>query len=98
MTIQRDPEGVEVRYLSDLARLKDVHVLEVGCGEGRMTWRYASTARRVTAIDPDPARLEAALAARPDSLRDTVSFSRAGSEALPFAAKTFDTAILAWSL
>lgn len=98
MIIDRDPEGVEPQNIHAFADLENAHVLEIGCGDGRLTWRYAAAAHRVTAIDPNPDRLDTALAARPDSLRDSVTFSRAHAEALPFAAETFNAVILAWSL
>jgi ubiquinone/menaquinone biosynthesis C-methylase UbiE len=98
MPMQRDPEGIEVRYLHAFADLRDARILEVGCGDGRATWRYAQHPRRITAIDPDPAYLDAALAARPEALRHSVTFIRSSAENLPFAAQTFDGAILTWSL
>ena len=36
-----DPEGVETRVLHDLVDFRGKDVLEIGCGDGRMTWRYA---------------------------------------------------------
>jgi 16S rRNA A1518/A1519 N6-dimethyltransferase RsmA/KsgA/DIM1 with predicted DNA glycosylase/AP lyase activity len=60
MTIRHDPERVEVlaldTMLPDLARCR---VLEVGCGDGRLTRRYAHRAGSVLAIDPDPSRIAA---------------------------------------
>ena len=97
MPIQSDPEGVEPRNLRDLAPLAGRHVLEIGCCDGRLTWRYADLAGRVTGFDLDPARLPAALAARPPDLRDRVNFARANVVALPFGRGSFDLAIFAWS-
>lgn len=98
MTMQRDPENSEVDALATFASLDDAHILEVGSGDGRLTWRYARRARHVTAIDPDPMRLAAALAAFPVSLRNRVTFANAQAEKLPFMAHTFDGVLLAWSL
>jgi ubiquinone/menaquinone biosynthesis C-methylase UbiE len=98
MTMHADPEKTEVDYLRAFADFNDAHILEIGCGDGRLTWRYAQRARRVTAIDPDPARLASALEACPPNLSNTVTFTRAHSEKLPFSANTFNGAILAWSL
>ena len=41
MRLQKDPEGNEKKYLHQFADLKEKRVLEVGCGEGRLTWKYA---------------------------------------------------------
>jgi ubiquinone/menaquinone biosynthesis C-methylase UbiE len=96
--MRRDPEQTEVHYLQTFANLENTHILEVGCGDGRMTWRYAQYPRRITAVDPDPNRLRIARATRPASQHDVVTFTRAHAETLPFPARFFDGAILAWSL
>ena len=41
MTIRTDPEGNETATLFDLVDLDGAEVLEIGCGDGRLTWRYA---------------------------------------------------------
>ena len=35
-------------------------ILEPGCGDGRMTWRYAPRTSSVLAIDPDAAAIDPA--------------------------------------
>ena len=52
MTIRSDPENNEIRALGDLVDFSGKHVLEIGCGDGRLTWRYAEAAAHVTAIEP----------------------------------------------
>lgn len=52
MPVRIDPEGNETDALFDLVRLDGREVLEIGCGDGRLTWRYADRPVRVTAIDP----------------------------------------------
>lgn len=94
MLAQRDPEGTEPRYLQEFLDLPGAVVLEIGCGDGRMTRRYADYAGSVFGIDSDLARLTQALDKPPPNSH----FSQASSLALPFAAQTFDRAILAWSL
>ncbi len=96
--MQRDPEETETSHLHNIAQFANARVLEIGCGNGRLTWRYAGLANRVTGIDPDLARLITAIGDCPPGLRSTVSFARAKSEALPFARGIFDLAVLAWSL
>ena len=99
MPILLDPESNET---SALFRLFDdfagKSVLEIGCGDGRLTWRYAKYAARVTAIDPDAVKFAKAQAGLSQGL-EHVTFLNIGLEA--FAAQNkekFDIAILAWSL
>lgn len=98
MPLVQDPEEKETRYLLDFVDPGGRRVLEIGCGDGRLTWRYASLARRVAGIDPDRQRLEAGLQARPAECRPKVLLAQATSEALPFRRQSFDLAILGWSL
>ena len=74
MALTIDPKGLETRVMHDLIDFRGKDVLEVGCGDGRVTWRYAAEAATVTAIDPDAATIEAANDALPEDLRSTVSF------------------------
>ncbi len=74
MALRIDPKGLETRVMHDLIDFRGKDVLEVGCGDGRVTWRYAAEAATVTAIDPDVAVIEAAHNALPEELRSTVSF------------------------
>jgi len=98
MPNSRDPEDVEIRYLQEFAPLTNARVLEVGCGAGRLIWRYAESARQVVGFDPNMERLETALQTRAPALRTRVSFAQANAQQLPFPVAAFDGAILAWSL
>lgn len=93
----RDPEGKEPKKLSQFADLEHARVLEIGCGNGRMTWRYAPLTKNVAAIDPEFDRLSEALHGRPDDLNAKVNFAQATAEALPFKDAAFEGAIFAWS-
>lgn len=72
-------------------------VLEVGCGDGRLTWQYAPSTGQAVGIDLVPERLIAAQQDRPTGLVSRVMFVLADSLALPFHSASFDIAILAWS-
>ena len=98
MPTMKDPEGIELRYLQDIADLTNAHVLEIGCGDGRLTWHYAASAGRVTATDPDSVRLTAAQTGLPPELRSKLAFVQTRAETLPFPNETFEVAIFAWSL
>ena len=98
MTLQKDPERNETKYLHDFANFSNQRVLEVGCGEGRMTWQYAKATLTTIGIDPDLDALRIAKIDRSSDLENKALFSCAASEYLPFAKETFDIAVLAWSL
>lgn len=98
MTVQKDPEGTESRRLHRYAEFAGRRVLEVGCGDGRLTWKYAREARSVTAIDLEADDLRLAVIDCPSDLRASTSFVRADSLQLPFQKEKFDLAVLAWSL
>ena len=97
MIPERDPEGNETKNLHTLVNFTNLRVLEVGCGDGRLTRRYATSTRQVAAIDPDRTRLKTAVENNPASLTQ-VNFVQAHAEALPFQSNRFDLGILAWSL
>lgn len=98
MTTYCDPEGIERQRLYEMADPTGLHVLEVGCGDGRMSWLYAADAACVAGIDPEFAKLRAARRRCPDPNCACPLFAQASAEALPFAAQTFDMAIFSWSL
>jgi ubiquinone/menaquinone biosynthesis C-methylase UbiE len=97
MTIQKDAQQNETKYLHKFADFADQRVLEIGCGEGRLTWRYAKATRSSVGIDLDADSLRVATIDKTSHLENKVYFSRAMSEQLPFSKETFDLAILAWS-
>jgi ubiquinone/menaquinone biosynthesis C-methylase UbiE len=98
MTFQKDTEKHEIKALHRLVDFEDRRVLEVGCGEGRLTWEYAGAAKQVLGVDPDPDAVRVANYDRPDELRKTTIFTCASSLKLPFPNETFDIALLSWSL
>jgi ubiquinone/menaquinone biosynthesis C-methylase UbiE len=97
MTLQKDSERNETKHLHRFADFTEKRVLEIGCGEGRLTWQYAKETRVTFATDLDADALRVATIDRPADLESRVYFSLAKSEQLPFSKETFDLAILAWS-
>ena len=100
MSVQVDPEGNEIRALFDLVDLSERDVLEIGCGDGRLTWRYEDKTSHVTAIEPFTAAVERAKKHLPEASKGRVELHNVAFE--EFAAitepSTFDIAILSWSL
>jgi ubiquinone/menaquinone biosynthesis C-methylase UbiE len=98
MPTQLDPHGVESAALLEAAPFNQARVLEVGSGDGRLAFRYATASASVVGIEPDATALASARGACPADLRRRVSFVQATALALPFRSATFDIAVLAWSL
>jgi 16S rRNA A1518/A1519 N6-dimethyltransferase RsmA/KsgA/DIM1 with predicted DNA glycosylase/AP lyase activity len=100
MTVILDPENNETRTLFALADFEGKQVLEIGSGDGRLTWLYADRAAHVTAIEPFAASFSKAVDGLPSELEGRVDFQNIAFEdfAAASAAGVFDVAILSWSL
>jgi cyclopropane fatty-acyl-phospholipid synthase-like methyltransferase len=100
MAVEADPEHNETRALFDLVELANRRVLEVGSGDGRLTWRYAGLAAHVTAVEPSAASMRQAKEALPDSLRGRVAFHNSPLDGFAAGSQPalFDVALLSWSL
>ena len=94
MAISEDPEGHEIVALAGAVSFAGRRVLEIGCGEGRLTARYAAEATNVIAIDSD-AEAVAALAAEqmPNVVARVMAIEQFDAE--PHSA---DIVLFAWSL
>ena len=100
MSLQKDSDRNEIKYLQKLVDLNAARrrVLEIGCGEGRLTWQYADAAHSTIAVDVDRDALRVARLDQPFDLKAKIHFGCCASEYLPFSKEKFDIAILAWSL
>lgn len=99
MATRMDPDGVETAALAELVpSFANLRVLEVGCGNGRLTRRYAAAAGSVLAVDPNEAALAHFRDTMPEELRPRVKLRAAPLEELDFADRTFDVVLFAWSL
>jgi ubiquinone/menaquinone biosynthesis C-methylase UbiE len=98
MTSSFDPEGHEAAMLAEVPAITGARVLEIGAGDGRLTWQYAARTRSVVGADTDAESVAYLMEDRPPGLWDRVAGVVADSQHLPFASERFDAAVLAWSL
>jgi len=92
------PDGMEVRLIERFTTLKGRRILEVGCGDGRLTFQYARTAAQVLAFDPDRASIEEALDQQAMLDIRNIAFRLGSVEQLPARGAPFDVALFSWSL
>jgi ubiquinone/menaquinone biosynthesis C-methylase UbiE len=93
-----DPEGIELKTVLQHVSFQGKTVLEIGCGDGRVTFQYAPEAGRVVAIDPDAERIKTAKRNLPKALQGKVEFRVGKGEELPFAPASYDIVFFTWSL
>lgn len=96
--VRRDPERLEVRVLMRRAPLHGARVLDVGCGDGRLTRRIAGIVRSATGVDPDAEQIERAKRLLPVRLRGKIRFEVGYAETLRFPNRSFDAVLFSWSL
>jgi ubiquinone/menaquinone biosynthesis C-methylase UbiE len=94
MASEWDPERNELQHLRDAFPLQSKAVLEIGCGDGRLTGQYSSESGSVIGIDPDITDLKLA---KGNGFDSQPGFIQAKAEELPFAAGSFDLVIFASS-
>ena len=90
-----DVHDAEDRRIEALVELDGARILEVGCGEGRLTGFAAARAAAVYAFDPNTERVEKARAVADT---DRVRFGVHGAAALDVERESFDLALCGWSL
>ena len=90
-----DLHAAEPQRIEALVPLDGARVLDVGCGEGRLTGFAAARAASVYAFDPDAERVETA---REAADAERVRFGVHGAEALDVERESFDVALCGWSL
>ena len=96
--VRTDPERLEVRILLRHAPLRGARVLEVGCGDGRLTRRIAGVVQSLVGVDPDTGQIERAKRLLPARVRGKIEFQVGHAETLRFPGQSFQAVIFSWSL
>ncbi len=98
MTRVLDPEGAHLAALRRLGDFRGRRVLELGCGDGRLTPGIARDAASVLAFDPDAEAVERARQSLPAELAQRVSYRVASGKEIELEPVSFDLVVLSWSL
>ncbi|MBZ5560526.1 MAG: class I SAM-dependent methyltransferase [Acidobacteriia bacterium] len=101
MSLRLDPEGHEISSLAAfLPRRANLRVLEIGCGDGRLTRRYAHMVARVLAIDSSRLELDECRQTMPADLAGRIELRESPIETLQIARDDadFDVVLMSWSL
>jgi len=91
-------EGFEPTLIERFVSLHHKRVLEVGCGDGRLTFQYAPRALSVLAIDLDRPSIEEAVFEQRARGPSNVDFRLSSIERLNAPGAPFDVALFSWSL
>jgi ubiquinone/menaquinone biosynthesis C-methylase UbiE len=98
MTAVLDPEGAHLAALRRLGDFRGRRVLEMGCGDGRLTHGIASDAGSVVAFDPDAEAVACARRSLPAELAQRVVFRAASAKEIELERHSFDIVVFSWSL
>jgi 2-polyprenyl-3-methyl-5-hydroxy-6-metoxy-1,4-benzoquinol methylase len=98
MPLVVDPDGVELPTIRGLVELRDRRVLDVGCGEGRLSFACAGEGASVFGFDPDEDAIAGARTETPEALRRRVRFEVAHAREIELPKGEFDLVMFSWSL
>jgi 2-polyprenyl-3-methyl-5-hydroxy-6-metoxy-1,4-benzoquinol methylase len=98
MTAILDPEQAHLAALLRLADFDGARVLEVGCGDGRLTVGVAEHAASVFAFDPDEDAVARARDTLPARFADCVEYRTASATDVEIPRSAFDIVLFSWSL
>jgi ubiquinone/menaquinone biosynthesis C-methylase UbiE len=99
MALVMDPAGAEISALRKIIHWGSKQVLEVGCGDGRLTLRLAGLgAEKIIAFDADSKLIRAARRNLPDQYKDRILFRVGSAEKMRLKANQFDVVVFSWVL
>jgi ubiquinone/menaquinone biosynthesis C-methylase UbiE len=91
--MEQDRDCVTISKILQFADLRDQEVLEIGCGDGRITSQLVGKAKRLVAIDPDAANI-----AEVKENMEGVGLRIGSGECLEFPNESFDVILFTLSL
>jgi ubiquinone/menaquinone biosynthesis C-methylase UbiE len=91
--MEQDRDCITLSKILQFADLRDQEVLEIGCGDGRITSQLAGKAKRLVAIDPDAANIAEAK----ENIAG-VGLRIGFGECLEFPSESFDVILFTLSL
>jgi ubiquinone/menaquinone biosynthesis C-methylase UbiE len=94
-----DPAGDEIQALKKITNWRGKRVLEVGCGDGRLTLRLATfSPAKIIAFDPDPKSVRTARKNLPEKYKGRIEYQVGNAEHAKFKANLFDIVVFSWVL
>ena len=99
MALVMDPAGDEIKALKRVVKWQGSDVLEVGCGDGRLTLRLAGFGpAAIIGIDPGAQSIRTARRNMPKRLADKIGYHVGQAERLKFSSSRFDLVVFSWVL
>ncbi len=98
MPVVIDHKGLETQAIHSLVDFRGRRVIEIGSGDGRMTFFFAEQAAHVVAVEPLPHLVRRAIDRAPDHLSSKVRFVAADATTWRYPTSAFDIAVFSHSL
>ena len=98
MATEIDPAGVEPHAILQAVDFRNADILEVGAGDGRLTFEYAKEAGSVVGIDTKEPETRSAAQLSLGEHRGQAQFLCASAIRLPFRGEAFGIVLLGSSL
>ena len=99
MTLVMDPARAEIEALKQITDWRGKRVLEVGCGNGRLTLRLAGfNPEKIIAFDPDSKLIRTARKNLPEKFNEKIEYRVGNAEHVKQKEDQFDIVIFSWVL